>query len=239
MKIDATDMHFKTLNDIIRNAEDADIYVENCNGQRYIGSGLSDKKITIKGTPGNALGAYLNGAKIEVEANGQDAIGDTMNEGEIVIHGAAGDATGYGMRGGKIFVRDNAGYRAGIHMKAYKDKLPVIVIGGSAGSFLGEYQAGGVIIVLGIGCTGDYPVGYFCATGMHGGKIILRSEKLPRLPVQVIAREATSEDMEDVRGYVDEFCEKFEFDKKDIYSGKFFVLTPNSSNPYKQLYTYE
>mgnify|MGYP002508363490 CR=1 FL=1 len=44
----------------------------------------------------------------------------------------------------------NAGYRAGIHMKAYKDKVPVMVIGGTAGSFLGEYQAGGVIVVLGL-----------------------------------------------------------------------------------------
>lgn len=56
----------------------------------------------------------------------------------FMVHPA--DATGYAMRGGKIFVRGNAGYRAGIHMKAYKDKTPVLVIGGKAGSFLGEYQ---------------------------------------------------------------------------------------------------
>ena len=31
-----------------------------------------------------------------------------------------------------------------------KIKIPVMVIGGGAGSFLGEYQAGGVIIVLGL-----------------------------------------------------------------------------------------
>jgi glutamate synthase domain-containing protein 3 len=34
-------------------------------------------------------------------------------------------------------------------MKAYQDKIPILVIGGTAGSFLGEYQAGGLIIVLG------------------------------------------------------------------------------------------
>lgn len=54
------------------------------------------------------------------------------------------------MRGGEIYVRGNAGYRAGIHMKAYRDKRPVMVIGGRTGSFLGEYQAGGYIIVLGL-----------------------------------------------------------------------------------------
>ena len=47
--------------------------------------------------------------------------------------------------------RGNAGYRVGIHMKAYEDHRPVIVIGGKAGDYLGEYQAGGVLIVLGIG----------------------------------------------------------------------------------------
>mgnify|MGYP002508793462 CR=1 FL=1 len=60
---------------------------------------------------------------------------------------------GYAMRGGKIFVKGNAGYRAGIHMKAYEEKKPVMVIGGTAGSFLGEYQAGGVIVVLGLGAN--------------------------------------------------------------------------------------
>ena len=66
-----------------------------------------------------------------------------MNDGTIIVHGSIGDAAGYAMRGGEIFVRGSAGYRAGVHMKAYEDKLPVMVIGGCAGSFLGEYQAGG------------------------------------------------------------------------------------------------
>ena len=35
-------------------------------------------------------------------------------------------------------------------MKAYKGKIPVMIIGGTAGSFLGEYQAGGLIVVLGL-----------------------------------------------------------------------------------------
>ncbi len=131
------------LNEQIREADGTEVTVENCCGQRYIGSGLSGKHIHIAGTPGNALGAYLNGAVIEVRGNGQDAVGDTMNEGSIIIHGSSGDATGYAMRGGNIFVEKDAGYRAGIHMKAFKDKQPAIVIGGRAGCFLGEYQAGG------------------------------------------------------------------------------------------------
>ena len=96
------------------------------------------------------MGAYLNGAELIVHGNAQDAVGDTMNDGLIAVNGNIGDAAGYAMRGGKIFVKGDAGYRAGIHMKEYKEKIPVMIIGGRAGSFLGEYQAGGVIVVLGM-----------------------------------------------------------------------------------------
>ena len=175
-KITADLMHFKTLNDLVRDCEDHDIFIENCIGQRYIAASSKGKNIIITGTPGNALGAYLDGSEITVNGNAQDAMGDTMNDGRIVVHGSAGDTTGYGMRGGTILIRDNAGYRAGIHMKQYKDHIPALVIGGVAGSFLGEYQAGGVILVLGKGADGKQPTGFFCGTGMHGGKIYLRCD---------------------------------------------------------------
>ncbi|MBQ5890837.1 MAG: glutamate synthase, partial [Clostridia bacterium] len=153
MLLNVKGLDYKALNEALRQ-NSGDITIENCCGQRFIAAGMTDKNITINGVPGNALGAYLNGSTITVNANAQDAVGDTMNEGEIVVHGNIGDAAGYAMRGGKIFVKGNAGYRAGIHMKAYKEKVPVMVIGGTAGSFLGEYQAGGVIVVLGLEATG-------------------------------------------------------------------------------------
>jgi len=238
MNIFAGEMHFKVLNDTIKAHVGETVTIDNCLGQRYIGSGRSQGDIIINGTPGNALGAYLDGSDIIVNGNAQDATGDTMNEGSITINGSSGDATGYAMRGGKIFVRDNAGYRAGIHMKAYKEKLPVLVIGGCAGSFLGEYQAGGLIIVLGIGCEDKTPVGRFCGTGMHGGKIILRSDELPTdLPKQVVAREATKEDLLEIEEYVSDFCDKFDMKKKEILEHKFYILVPDTKNPYKQLYT--
>ena len=175
MIIKAGNMTFSELNGKIRESGDDSVLIEECCGQRYIAAGLKNVSVTINGTPGNALGAYADGAVITVNGNAQDATGDTMNDGEIVIYGSSGDATGYAMRGGRIFVQKNAGYRAGIHMKAYKDKQPKLVIGGSAGCFLGEYQAGGTIIVLGLGCEkGKAPVGGFCGTGMHGGKIFVR-----------------------------------------------------------------
>mgnify|MGYP000032340806 FL=1 len=191
-EIRAAEMSFQQLNEQIHTCQDAEITLTDVMGQRYIASGLSGKRLAIHGIPGNALGAYVDDCRVEVFGNAQDATGDTMNAGEIIIHGSSGDATGYAMRGGMILVEGNVGYRAGIHMKAYKDQVPVLVVGGEAGSFLGEYQAGGYVVVLGLNTTGRAPVGRFCAAGMHGGKIFLRTEaELPfDLPSQVSAHRA-------------------------------------------------
>ena len=236
MKINATDLGFRALNDAIRNGGKT-VSLTGCLGQRFLCAGMSDVSVKIEGVPGNALGAYLNGAKIEVDGNAQDAVGDTMNAGEIVIRGNVGDAAGYAMRGGRIYVKGDAGYRAGIHMKAYEEKVPVIVIGGCAGSFLGEYQAGGVIVVLGLSESGRRIVGNFPCTGMHGGKMILRSDCMGiEVPGQVTAREATAEDLNEIKKYVSEYCARFGLDENGVMDATFTVVTPDSSNPYKRLY---
>ena len=236
MLLDVKELDYKVLNDNLREIKE-NCTVTGCCGQRFIAAGMSGKNITIEGVPGNALGAYLNGAHITVKANAQDAVGDTMNEGKIVVHGNIGDAAGYAMRGGKIFVKGNAGYRAGIHMKAYKDKVPVMVIGGVAGSFLGEYQAGGVIVVLGLEANGKRIVGNFPCTGMHGGKMFLRGDcEGINFPSQVTARPADAEDIEELKAYITEYCELFGYDKDEVLTSTFTVVTPDSKNPYKQMY---
>ena len=236
MIINAKNVGYKELNQALRTA-DTEYEISSCLGQRFIGAGLNGKKINISGIPGNALGAYLNGAVIEVMGNAQDAVGDTMNDGKIIVHGNIGDAAGYAMRGGAIFVKGNAGYRAGIHMKAYKDKQPALIIGGKCGSFLGEYQAGGTIIVLGLTDDDKNIVGNFPSTGMHGGRIILRSncDKI-KFPSQVHAQKATDDDLKNIIGYIKEFCKYFNFSESEILNSEFTVVTPDSKNPYKQMY---
>ena len=237
MSILAQNLYFRDLNEQIKAAGEY-VHIEDCYGQRFIGSGLKGKTLAINGTPGNALGAYLDGATIEVRGNAQDATGDTMNDGKIIIHGNAGDALGYAMRGGSIFVKGNAGYRTGIHMKEYKDKKPLIIIGGSAGSFLGEYLAGGLIVVLGIGAETSAPVGNFTGTGMHGGKIFIRTNKeLAALPAQVTVDEAGKDELREIEAVITEFAEYFDMDAKALLKDRFLVLKPNAKNPYKQLYT--
>jgi len=235
VNISAAQLGFKELNEKIKSTME-DVCVSGCYGQRFIGSGASSgKSITINGTPGNALGAYLDGALIQVNGNVQDAVGDTMNDGKIIVNGNAGDALGYSMRGGSIFVKGNAGYRTGIHMKEYKNKRPVIVIGGSVGSFLGEYLAGGIIVVLGIGAEG-VPVGHFTGTGMHGGRIYIRTNTdISALPAQVIAEEATTDELKEIEEYFSEFTEHFGMD--GFTNDRFLLLKPNTKNPYKRLYT--
>ncbi|PHV70587.1 glutamate synthase [Sporanaerobium hydrogeniformans] len=239
MKINASTLHFRALNEQIKASNDCSIEIINCLGHRYIGTGVTGKQIDIHGVPGNALGAYLASSTLNVFGNAQDATGDTMDSGSIIIHGNCGDTTGYGMRGGKIYVQGDSGYRTGIHMKEYKDCQPVIVIGGKVGDFLGEYQAGGLIIVLGLNHENEIPVGSFCGTGMHGGAIYIRSNNLPSdLPAQVSAHEATVEDLIFIKEYIDEFGEYFTINSESILKDRFYKLTANSKNPYKQLYTH-
>lgn len=237
-EIRAAEMSFQQLNEQIHTCQDAEITLTDVMGQRYIASALSGKRLAIHGIPGNALGAYVDDCRVEVFGNAQDATGDTMNAGEIIIHGSSGDATGYAMRGGMILVEGNVGYRAGIHMKAYKDQVPVLVVGGEAGSFLGEYQAGGYVVVLGLNTTGRAPVGRFCAAGMHGGKIFLRTEaELPfDLPSQVSAHRADAKELEEIRPFVEKYAHAFGRNAAEILRGTFQVLIPNTANPYKSLY---
>jgi len=236
MKINASNLTYDELNARLR-AESGDCEITGCLGQRFIAAGMSGRHFSIRGTPGNALGAYLNGASIEVLGNAQDAVGDTMNAGTIVVHGSIGDTAGYAMRGGEIYVKGSAGYRAGVHMKAYQEKLPVMVIGGRTGSFLGEYQAGGVIVVLGLHADGKPIVGNFPCTGMHGGKVFLRSACAGiAFPAQVTAHPAAGEELEEVRRYAAEYCRLFGGDLEAVMAVPFTVVTPDSKNPYHQMY---
>ena len=236
MKFNGRSYTAKEINDQIK-ASDGDALLTEVLGERFIACGLKEGVVEIEGTPGNALGAYLDGAEIRVHGNGQDAVGDTMNEGKIVIFGSVGDTLGYAMRGGKIFVRDSVSYRAGVHIKEYGDKKPVIVIGGVAGCFLGEYMAGGVIIVLNKDNAAE-PIGDYAGVGMYGGKILVRAESLDTvLPEQIKCTRTKAGELAEFTPYIKEYCAEFGVDYDKLVTGTFYLLQPDSNNPYKRLYT--
>ncbi|MFA6866265.1 MAG: glutamate synthase [Clostridia bacterium] len=235
MIIDARNQSYLELNEIISNTKE-DIKITNCLGERFIGAGLSNYKINIEGIPGNALGSYLDGAEIYVDGNVQDAVGDTMNNGKIIVNGNAGDALGYAMRGGKIFIKGNSGYRTGVHMKEYKDIKPTIIIGGTCGSFLGEYQAGGIIVVLNLNNEKNI-LEPFAGTGIHGGKIFVRTEELNyEFAKQITANISSPEELKEINEELIEFCDIFGYNYNDVINQKFWIIKPNMKNPYTKMY---
>jgi glutamate synthase domain-containing protein 3 len=244
VQIDAKGMYYRDLNQLILKAAESgeeELILNNVNGQRYIASNLDKKlRIVINGVPGNDLAAFMNGSEIIVNANGQDAIGNTMNDGLIVVHGHAGDTVGYGMRNGKIYVRDNVGYRVGIHMKEYQDSVPVLIIGGTAGRFLGEYMAGGILIVLGLNRKSNEPLtGDYLGTGMHGGVIYLREKpEKDILGKEVAVFDADDNDYAKIMPFLEEYCEYFNYDVQEILKQPFYKLLPVSKRPYGRLYAY-
>jgi len=244
MRIDASGMHYRKLNELIHSAVkngEKEMIIDNVNGQRYISDGLaSDVTIRINGVPGNDLAAFMDGPTIIVGNNSQDGIGNTMNSGKVVINGDAGDIVGYSMRGGEIYIRGSVGYRAGIHMKAYKNLCPVIVVGGRARDFLGEYMAGGLLVVLGLGDPQKGPlVGSYVGTGMHGGEMYIRGalEKY-QLGKEAKIEKPSEEDYRRIIRPLREFCFQFSFSLKEIMEGNFTKLVPFSHRPYGQVYAY-
>ena len=243
VKIDATGIYYKDLNRRMRELAAGGVTrfeLENVYGQRYVGTNLDRPvEIEIHGTPGNDLGAFMDGSRIVVHGNAQDGCGNTMNEGEIVVHGRAGDITGLSARGGNIFIRDDVGYRTGIHMKEYGDKKPVIVIGGTSQDFLAEYMAGGVLILLGMNLPDGRHRGSFLGTGMHGGVIYLRGTvEEHQLGREVGVAGLEEADRAILEQYVGEFAGHFGMCADDILSQPFIKLYPRSLRPYGQLYTY-
>lgn len=244
-EIDAKGIYYRDLNKKIRDLILQGVkkfVLKNVNGQRYILDGIRDAvEMDIYGIPGQDLGAFMDGPTIRVYGDGQDGIANTMGNGKIIIHGIAGDVCGYGMRGGKLFIKEDAGYRIGIHMKEYKDKIPVIVVGGKAGDFFGEYMAGGILIVLGMFTRKpkDPICGDFLGTGIHGGKIYVRGEVDPYLCGKECGFEKIDAKEDKVLTKIlQEYCKDFNIDYNSVIKEKFTVLWPKTKRPYGNLYAY-
>lgn len=184
--IDAENLGHHELNELILKGfidGAKEICVRNVMGQRYIGvnllsGGFLGLRVVLYGYPGNCLANFNNGLDFDVFGNVADDVGDTMHSGRVAIHGDARDVVGQALQGGEIFVRGDIGNRAAIQMREYAERKPFLVVGGSADDYFGEYMAGGMAVVLGLG-TGDREesplVGRFAGTGMVGGKILIRS----------------------------------------------------------------
>jgi len=241
--IDSKNLYYRNLNRRIRVAflkGQKEIVLKNVLGQRYIGGGLNvPGRIVIHGTPGQDLGAFMNGPEIRVLGNAQDGVANTMNAGKIVVVGKAGEIPGYSMRGGKVLIGGDVEYRAGIHMKEYKDQIPILVIGGTAKDYCGEYMAGGRIVVLNLKNGRSSPVGDFVGTGIHGGSIFIRGTVEPRqLGIGAVFNEIDGEDIRFLEEILKEFAREMWQDLSGIDPAKDFVkITRRGYRPFGNLYT--
>jgi glutamate synthase domain-containing protein 3 len=243
--IDCRGVYYPYVNEAVRMAYAGGaktVRLLNVNGQRYIGTGLrcGDLRIEVHGTPGQAVAMFMDGPTIEVFGNAQDGAGNTMSSGNVFIHGGAGDVLGYGMRRGRIFVKGDVGYRAGIHMKARDGHRPVIVCGGKARDFFGEYMAGGLLVLLGVRSQLDGAiVGGHVGAGMHGGEIVVRGRvEAWQCGREVRVAAASESEMSALAGLLHDYCRVFGLDASDVLSAPFTRIVPAGNRPYAGLYAY-
>jgi glutamate synthase domain-containing protein 3 len=244
LRIDAKELHYTPLNQQIRKAVAdgvKEIEIDNVLGQRFIADGLrgDDVTITVNGVPGGDLAMFMSGPTIIVNGNADHAPGNTMDKGKVIIHGSAGDAVAHSMRGGRVYIRDNIGYRGGIHMKQYMQKRPILVVGGGARAFLGEYMAGGLLIVLGLG--GATPISeQGVGSGIHGGEIFVRGT-VDDLFLGVGAKQApvTAEQMSMIRPIIEDFARSFGIDPAPLLASEYTRIAASSARPFASKYTWE
>ena len=239
-------LNYKELNEKIYRAIDDGydrVILNKVCGQRFIGASLQgDIQLIINGLPGNDLGIFMDGPEIVVNGNCEDQAGNTMNDGSLIVNGDAGDVIGLSARGGDIIIQKDVGYRVGIHIKEYRHKHPSIVIGGTTKAFLGEYMAGGVILVLGLKFLKEekviespHPItGGELGTGIHRGKIILRTDEdlTAKLGVGAKLYEICESELQQIEPLINDFCERYDVPKEMIPKKPFKVIKPISKRPF-------
>ena len=137
---------------------------------------------------------------------GQRFIAAGMSGKNLTINGIPGNALGAYLDNSNITVHANAQDAVGDTMNEGK-----ILIHGNVGDAAGY--------------------------AMRGGKMFLRGNcKDIRFPEQVTARCASDEDLAEIKEYLSEYCTDFGYSVDELLSAPFTIITPDSKNPYKQMY---
>ena len=125
-------------------------------------------------------------------------------------------------------------------MKEYQDKRPSLVIGHTAQDFVGEYMAGGVLVLLGLNLAqGEHHRANYIGTGMHGGVIYLRGAVEDyQLGREVGIAELEDSDIQILKQYVGEFSRHFGYQAEELLKYDFVKLFPRWLRPYGRLYAY-
>jgi formylmethanofuran dehydrogenase subunit C len=117
---------------------------------KWIGKGMTRGRVTVHGSAGMHVGAYMKGGAIEVHGDAGDWLGAEMSGGSIRVHGNAGAQTAAayrgavtGMSGGTILIDGAAGIELGMRMRR-----GLIAVRGPVRDFAGLQMKGGTIVLM-------------------------------------------------------------------------------------------
>ncbi len=171
--IDAVNIEYNKLDSEIIKSRDDSVYINNVAGHRYIGITFPEKRrnVTLYGNAGNCLMNLNENNSVTVRGNVADDCCDSMSGGILKIFGDSGDVLGQALSGGQIYIDGNVGNRSCIQMREYGSSIPIVVVNGKFDDYLGEYMAGGIILVL---SNSRRNFGKYIGSGMLGGRIFIR-----------------------------------------------------------------
>ena len=120
------------------------------NGQRLISTAVMGKTDTddvvmdVYGTPGEYLGAFMQGGVLRVHGNAQNFAAMCMHHGHLQIFGNAGKVCGYASKGGEVFILGDIVDRAWTNsVNDPRCQALQVHILGSASKYAGESLMGG------------------------------------------------------------------------------------------------
>ncbi len=150
-------------------------------GQHGIGGRLWDAAekthIRILGHSGQRTGSLGNAnTKIEIMGPASDDIGWLNAGAEIIVHGNASNGAMNGAAQGKVYIGGNIGARAMTMTKCNpRFEPPELWVLGGVGDYFGEFMAGGIAVVCGVGSdTTEQVLGHRPLVGMVGGTVFVR-----------------------------------------------------------------
>ncbi len=146
-------------------------------GGRLWGAGGEPVHVIVEGHAGQRLGSLgFANTRIELMGPASDDVGWLNAGAAIVVHGNASNGVGNGMAQGRIRIGGSIGAR-GMTMTKHNPRFapPELWVLGSVGDYFGEFMAGGIAVVCGVGPQNPGNVlGYRPFVGMVGGKVFFR-----------------------------------------------------------------
>ena len=126
-------------------------------GQRLLSTAVmgrgdtDDVVIDIHGTPGEYLGAFMQGGLVRCHGNAQNFTAMGMHHGRLEVYGNAGKVCGYASKGGEVCILGDVvdrGWTNSVNDPRCQDL--VVHIFGSASKYCGESLMGGDFVFGGL-----------------------------------------------------------------------------------------